>query len=159
MSTIYLLKKGATPEDMKPSQITQVVAIVFLGMLSAGCVSKYSYDRDVGKLSSQLQSEREQSMYRTDALKSTSESKAQTLSDLTGRYIALQKLNQDSQRRINNIAGDMHALLANIDELKLIISSNLQGAVAYELLFKLDDMENRIRRVIVKDADLTTKKP
>lgn len=139
--------------EMYLKRIIPVIAVACFGMLSAGCVSKYSYDRDIGRLTSQLETEREQSMYRTTALENTSEAKAQSLAELTNRYIDLQKKNQDAQRRINNIKGDMNSLLSDIDELKLIISSNLKGPEAYELLFKLDDMEKRVRGVIAKDAE------
>jgi len=142
---------------MKTSRRIFIVAVAAAGMLSTGCVSKYSYDRDVGRLASQLQAEREQNNYRVTALENTSTTKAQTLADLTNRYIELQKVNQRSQQRINNIRGDMNALLSDIEELKLIISSNVKGAEAYEMLFKLDDMKARISGVISKDAEPATR--
>jgi chromosome segregation ATPase len=132
------------------------LAIIPIMLIVSGCVSKRTYDRDIARLTSQLQAERGETGSSMTSIESRLVDKSRTLAELTDRYIKLQAEKKRASQRLNTFRGDIEELQRDISELKLVVGKNVEkfpSTTANEMLIKLIDMEYRVQELLRKEAE------
>jgi len=127
--------------------------VLILTVLAGGCVSRGTYNDDVRRLADTLRAEREAHEREIEGLKARVGSRGQSLSEVTNRYIEIQRDYRESQARLNNLRGDMMSLLRDIEELRMVVRTNFSGMQANEMLFKLEHMEDRVKNIMETDSE------
>lgn len=136
--------------------IRAVAVSVPLIFIVSGCVSKRTYDRDIARLTRQLQAERGQRGSEMNSIESRLADKSKTVAKLTERYIQLQAEKKRAIDRLNRFRGDIMELQRGIAELKLVVGKNTEkfpSTTANEMLINLIDMEYRIQELLRKEAE------
>jgi len=134
----------------------QVFLFIPLALVFAGCVSKSTYDRDVARLTRQLQAERGETGSTMTSLEARLADKSATLTRLTESYIQLQAESKRGSERLNRFRADLEELQRDISEVKLVVGKNVEkfpSTTANEILIKLIDMEYRVQVLIKKEAE------
>ncbi|MFQ5466413.1 MAG: hypothetical protein ACE5EI_10830 [Thermodesulfobacteriota bacterium] len=135
------------------STAAKTAAILLVaGGVAGGCVARSTYNKDVMVLAEQLTKEREQKKYKVENLEIKAANQGRSLGEITRMYIELQKDYQESQGVLQNLRGDLEALRRDIEELILVVNTNMSGSEADEMVFKLNDMDRRIGRILRKSA-------
>lgn len=137
------------------SAIVRVLLVIAVSSLSltalSGCVSLSAYEEDVAKLSAALQSEK---AARAEAERKSDyrgQERGKSLNEMTNKYIELQKSYEQVQVKVLRLKGDFERLLHDVDELKLVVHTNVKGSAGSELMIKLLDMENRLNILLDKE--------
>lgn len=130
-----------------------LAAVLAVGVMATGCVPKTTYDKNVVALADQLTKERQSYKYQIEALESKVAIQSKSLNEITNMYINLQREFKDTQKVFRNLRGDMEALLRDIEELKLVVMTNMKGSEADEMIFKLNAMENRVDNILKRSGD------
>lgn len=131
-----------------------LIAIPALGITLQGCVSRAQYDQDVGRLAVALHNEKADKASNIAYLEGKVHERGKTLSELTSRYIAVQKENEQAQTKLNGLKGDLEKLLHDVEELKLVLFTNVKGQEANEMMIKLIDMRHRLKLLLEKEKEL-----
>lgn len=134
-------------------RLFMVLAVSSLSLATlSGCVSLSAYEEDVAKLTTALQNEkaaRAEAERKTD---SRVQERGKSLNDMTNKYIELQKKYEQVQVKVLRLRSDFEKLLHDVDELKLVVHTNVKGSVGSEIMIKLLDMENRLNTLMDKET-------
>lgn len=117
----------------------------------SGCVSLSAYQEDVAKLSTALQNEK---AARAEAERKADyrvQERGKSLTEMTNKYIELQKNYEQVQLKVLRLKGDFEKLIHDVDELKLVVHTNVKGSPGSEMMIKLLDMENRLNILLDKE--------
>ena len=139
---------NATASLLKPLALAVLLPLVF-----TGCVTRSSYEKGIDEMERRLAAERANNLASMSVIESKLEDKNSTLKEITERYMALQKGQEESQAWINGFRSELEAISKDLSELKLVISSNtneMKSTVANEMLIKIIDMEHRIGEMLKK---------
>lgn len=133
-------------------RLSLVIAVSFLSLTAlSGCVSLSAYEEDVAKLTIALQNEK---AARAEAERKADyrvQERGKSLNEMTNKYIEIQKNYEQVQIKVLRLKGDFEKLLHDVDELKLVVHTNVKGSVGSELMIKLIDMENRLNILLEKE--------
>ncbi|MBI5588291.1 MAG: hypothetical protein HY889_08000 [Deltaproteobacteria bacterium] len=136
----------------------KAVALAFIvGIFLSGCVSRGAYDADIARLAVKLQQERADHADTVRALEIKLKERARSLSELTDRYMLLQ--HEREQYQLPGLKKDMEILLKDLDELKLVVTSNLKGSEGREMVMKINDMHKRISTILDRDSKALAPSP
>lgn len=138
---------------MKNSSRLNISAIIITALLLPGCVSRTTYDRDVGTLLTKIQKLKSDHALEVRALESKIHERGRSLNELTTRYMSLQEDNVQAQIKLGSLRGDLETLSKDVAELKLVIFTNVKGSEANEMMIKLIDMQNRIQILLEKEKN------
>lgn len=119
-------------------------------VLLSGCVSRSAYDADIARLTMKLQQERADHAATVQSLEIRLKDRAKSLSELTDRYMVLQ--HERAQYQLSGLRKDMEALLRDLDELRLVVTSNLKGSEGTEMQMKISEMQKRIKTVLDRES-------
>lgn len=133
-------------------RLSLVIAASSLSLTAlSGCVSLSAYEEDVAKLTIALQNEK---AARAEAERKADyrvQERGKSLNEMTNKYIEIQKNYEQVQIKVLRLKGDFEKLLHDVDELKLVVHTNVKGSVGSELMIKLIDMENRLNILLEKE--------
>lgn len=127
------------------------------GIFLSGCVSRGAYDADIARLASKLQQERADHAATVKALEIKLKERAKSLSELTDRYMLLQ--HEREQYQLPGLKKDLEILLKDLDELKLVVTSNLKGSEGREMVMKINDMHKRISTILDRESKALATSP
>lgn len=128
-------------------------------LASAGCVSSGAYNENMSVMSKRLTAEKTARSIEVKTLEQRLAERGKTLSDLTDRYIKLKTDKDSAQAKLDGLKADLDALMKDMAELKLVVFSNMRGSEANEMVMKLNNMQKRVDRLIVKDAEMKSAAP
>ncbi|MBI5344414.1 MAG: hypothetical protein HZB83_03610 [Deltaproteobacteria bacterium] len=133
------------------------MALVLLPLILtlSGCVSKGTYDRDVGTLAVSLERERALGASRINELETKLSGRGKTMSELTERYATLQKDREKAQMKFNMFRPDVEGLIRDIEQLRLMVyanAKNMLGSSGSEMIIKLTGMERTLKEMLIKDS-------
>ncbi|MBI5452994.1 MAG: hypothetical protein HY956_00025 [Deltaproteobacteria bacterium] len=126
---------------------------------SAGCISRGAYDENMGAISKRLAAEKTARSIEVKTLEQRLAERGKTLSDLTDRYIRLKAEKDSAQAKLDGLKADLDALMKDMAELKLVIFTNMRGSEANEMVMKLNNMQKRVDRLLVRDAEMKNPAP
>ncbi len=137
------------------SAVVRLLLVFAVSSLSltalSGCVSLSAYEEDVAKLSVALQNEKAARAEAERKADNRVQERGRSLNEMTTKYIELQKNYEQVQIKVLRLKGDFEKLLHDVDELKLVVHTNVKGSPGSELLIKLLDMENRLNILLDKE--------
>ena len=137
--------------SISASLCVKAAALAFIaGIFLPGCVSRGAYDADIARLAARLQQERADHAATVKALEIKLKERAKSLSELTDRYMVLQ--HERAQYQLPGLKKDLEILLMDLDELGLVVTSNLKGSEGKEMLMKINDMHKRISTVLDRES-------
>ncbi|MFQ5737221.1 MAG: hypothetical protein ACE5GY_10250 [Thermodesulfobacteriota bacterium] len=119
---------------------------------TGGCISRNAYNKNISRLASQLQNERAARAKDAENYEKKLREKSVTLTELTNRYITLQKESSAAHRKLGSLKGDLDTLLRDIAELKAVIFQNVKGSVRNEMMIKLMEMQYRVKSLLKNKA-------
>lgn len=144
--------------SIRSSILSKALPAAFIAsVLLSGCVSRSAYEADISKLAAKLQQERADNAATVRILEEKIKERGRSLTELTERYILLQR--ERAQFQLPGLKMDMEALLKNLDELSLVISTNLKGSEGREMLMMIGDMQKRIESVIDRESRAVAPNP
>ncbi len=125
----------------------QLMLVILAAMSLTGCVTRESYDRDIGELQRRLVNERSDKESAVHAMELKLKDRAKTLEVLTERY---SKLEQEklSQGNLRYSKDDLEFLLKKIKELKVEVRDNITDAKAVEMTETLKEMEHKVNLLL-----------
>lgn len=139
------------------SAIVRLLLVIAVSSLSltalSGCVSLSAYEEDVAKLTIALQNEKAARVEAERKSDYRGQERGKSLSEMTNKYIELQKSYELVQIKVLRLKGDFEKLLHDVDELKLVVHTNVKGSAGSELMIKLLDMENRLNILLDREKD------
>lgn len=137
--------------SISASVCARTLAVVFIAsVLLSGCVSRSGYEADISRLTLKLQQERADHAFTVKTLEEKVKDRGRSLTELTERYITLQR--ERAQFQLPGLRRDMEILLKNLDELSLVVSSNLKGSEGREMQMMINDMRGRITSVLDRES-------
>lgn len=151
--TIYL--KSPVRTDMA----RYLLLFTAIMLASAGCVSRGAYEENIGVMSKKLQAEKAARATDVKSLEQRLAERGKTLSDLTDRYIRLKAEKDSAQAKLDGLKADLDALMKDMAELKLVVFTNMRGSEANEMVMKINNMQKRVDRLILKDAEVKSAAP
>ncbi|MBI5598302.1 MAG: hypothetical protein HY890_01020 [Deltaproteobacteria bacterium] len=132
---------------------------VFMLAVSAGCVSRGAYEENIGVMSIKLQAEKVARATDVKSLEQRLAERGKTLSELTDRYIRLKTEKDSAQAKLDGLKADLDALMMDMAELKLVVFTNMRGSEANEMVMKLNNMQKRVDKLLVKEAGMKSAAP
>lgn len=116
-----------------------------------GCVSRSAYQAEMYRMTEKLKEEKRDHAFDVKSLETKLSDKNKSLSELTNRYMEIEKQNQEFRKKLGYLRGDIEALLKDIAELKLVVFTNVKGSEGNEMMIKLIDMQQRLQGLLLKE--------
>lgn len=126
-----------------------VLAVTSLTLTALpGCISRSAYDENINRLAIALQEEKAARAAAERQLDHKIQERGKTLGEMTNKYIELQRNYEQVQVKVVRFRGDLEKLLHDVDELKLVVHTNVKGSPGSEMMIKLLDMERRLNLLL-----------
>lgn len=119
----------------------------------SGCISRSAYEENINRLAVALQNERAARAVAERQADLKIQDRGKTLNEMTNKYIELQKSYEQVQIKVIRFKGDFEKLLHDVDELKLVVHTNVKGSPGSEMMIKLLDMEHRLNLLLDKQIN------
>ncbi len=116
-----------------------------------GCISRSAYEENINRLATALQEEKAARAAAERQLDHKIQERGKTLGEMTNKYIELQRNYEQVQIKAVRFKGDLEKLLHDVDELKLVVHTNVRGSHGSEMMIKLLDMEHRLNLLLDKN--------
>ncbi|MBI5643213.1 MAG: hypothetical protein HY954_07035 [Deltaproteobacteria bacterium] len=120
-----------------------------------GCVSRSAYEENMQVMSERLRAEKTANASAVKSLETRVQERGKTLSELTARYMQLKEDKDSAQAKLDRLQNDFEALLKDMAELKLVIFTNVKGSASNEMMMKINNMQNRVQKLINKEPAAT----